>query len=161
MKTISSKRTIAKSATAVAIITLIVSVIALGVSITAVVISINQYNQRYAADAKAADGVEFKISNNKSSASASITVSAGEGDYGFFQKSGPAPTNYVLKYKKTSDSSYKILRSEFTISKNNDYYGNYYFAYNKYATRYDLCLEKKNNLSKATSFEFDYSINAN
>ena len=140
------------------IVTVIVAIVTLGVTVAGVAITEKTYNHRYDADATAAKALEMTISNNKDSASGSVTMSAGQLTYGYFQKSGPVPTKYVLQYKKTSDSSYSTLKGEFTIYSNNDYNGSYNMAKNKYSQKYDVRLCKKSNKSKETVFEIDFGI---
>lgn len=140
------------------IVGVVVGILTLGVTVVAVAVSVNQYNHRYDADAESATGLEFTLSNNKDSTSGSVTMSAGKCTYGYFQKSGPVNTKYVLKYKKTSSSSYSTLKSEFTVYSNNDYEGSYTLGNNKYSQKYDIKLEKKNNKSKKTVFEVDFAI---
>lgn len=135
----------------------IIAIIALGATVVGIAVSVNAYNHRYDANAKAAQGLEFTLSG-KSSDAGTITMSAGKCTYGYFQKSGKVNTKYVLKYKKTENSSYSTLKSEFTIYENNNYEGAYLLASNKYSQSYDIKLEKKNNKSNETVFEIDFGI---
>lgn len=140
------------------VIALIVGIISIGVAVASVAVGVHTYNHRYDASAKAAQGLEFTLSNNKDSGAGTITMSAGRCTYGYFQKSGKVNTKYVLKKKKTEDSSYSTLKSEFTIFENNNYEGAYLLASSKYSQSYDIKLEKKNNKSNETVFEIDFGI---
>ena len=73
----------------IGIIGAVIAAATLIVSIVALVISINTYNDRYNTaftDAKSAQEVQFTYkSNGKTSGSASVTMSAGNIYYGYFQ----------------------------------------------------------------------------
>lgn len=140
--------------TIVGVVVGVLSLVGTGVAIG---VSVNQYNHRYDSNATAAGGLEFTL-QNKDQLNQSFTCSAGELTYGYFQKSGTTNTSYELKYKETSDSTFKTLKSEFTIYKNNDYYGEYAFKNNKYSSSFDIKLVKKNNKTSKTVFEFDWGI---
>lgn len=139
------------------ILGVVITALSLIATCVGIVVSVNAYNHRYDANASAAGGLEFTL-QGKTETSGTFVCSAGELTYGYFQKSGKEYTNYVLKYKETSNSSFKTLKSEFTIAHNNDYYGSYYMAKNSNSKSYDIKLIKKNNQSNKTVFEFDWGV---
>lgn len=146
----------------IGIIGAVIAAATLIVSIVALVISINTYNDRYNTaftDAKSAQEVQFTYkSNGKTSGSASVTMSAGNIYYGYFQNYGTSNTQYVISYKKYNSSKYTTAKTV-TVHNNNNYYGGDYVLTNaNSAMKYDIKVEKKNNVSSNSQFVLDLAI---
>lgn len=153
-----SKKSIKATSAAWAIAGVIIAAITLGATVVTIIIGVKTYRHRFDTEASASAALEFTLSNGKESAAGTITISAGSSTYGYFQKSGPTHTKYVLHRKKSSDKYYNYLKQEFTIYRNNDHQGPYHFANTSYSGKYDIKLEKKNNKLRKTVFEFDCAV---
>lgn len=142
----------------IAIIGVVIAAAALAVGVAALVVSCNAYNGRYDADATAAGGIEFTFqSNGNDSGSGSFTATVGQITYGYFQSEGVTPTEYTLFKKISTSSNYTTLKN-FTIYSNNNYTGDFSFAYNSKSAKYDVKCQKNNNKSTKSVFEFDWGI---
>jgi len=142
----------------VAIAALVVSAAALVVSICAFALDKETYNSRYDADAVAAGAVVYTFkANGKDEGAQSFTSSAGDIDYGYFQSEGTQKTDYTLSYKKTSDSSFKSIKT-FTIYSLNNYTGDFDMTVNNRTCRYDLKLARNNNRSGSQTVEIDWGV---
>ncbi len=140
------------------LLALIVAIATLVATVATLQVSKNTYNSRYDADATVAGGLTFTFAaNGKDTASGSFTASVGTVTYGYFQTSGSTPTQYTLKYKKSTSSSYSTLKS-FTVYSNNNYTGTYTLATIKNSTKYDIKCVKNSNKTTKSVLEFDWGI---
>ena len=144
------------------IIGLVISGITLLVAAIDLVISCKAYDDRYNttfSDAKSAQEIQFTYkSNGKTSGSDTVTMTAGTLYYGYFQKFGAKNTQYAISYKKFNSQNYTLVKTV-RISNNNIYYGgDYMLTTSSGSMKYNIKVEKKNNISSNSEFVLDLAI---
>lgn len=126
--------------------------------VSAVAIAVWQYNTRYDAEAKAADGIDFSYSSTYNVGAGTITMSAGEVTCGYTQVLGAtsSSTKYDVYYKKTSNRSYTKFDTVYLMPGNDE--GEYDFKDSWFSQKYDVKAERKNNKTTVSSFRMFFGV---
>lgn len=106
-------------------------------------LGINWYNANYPVNVDAATSMRIQYSKNTSQiATGTVQLAKGTLTYGWTQTKGDKKCKYTLSYKKTDETKYKILKKNYSFSKNNRHYGAYKITKTNGRTDYNIKCKK-------------------